>query len=105
MQKVVWPTTIVQVDSEMPLKLKNALSEIPVMIPGNASGSTNIRLNTSRTKNVRQCIADAGHELRTRARAVAVSPAWRQRMRAERTSESVRVALNHFSVKPEIGQL
>src|ERR1700704_3332613 len=105
MQKVVWPTTIVQVDSETPLKLKNALSEIPVMIPGNASGSTNIRLTTSRPKNVRRWIANAAHEPRTRARAVAVSPACRERLSDERTSESFQVALNPFSVKPEMGQL
>src|ERR1700687_4875487 len=105
MQKVVWPITIVQVDSEMPLKLKNALSEIPVMIPGNASGSTNIRLTTSRPKNVRRWIAKAAHEPRTRAGVVAVSRACSESPSDERTSWSFQVEPNHFSVRPGIGQL
>ena len=105
MQNVVWPTTIVQIERDTPLKLKNELSAIPVMIPGRASGSTNIRLTTSRPKNVSRWMANAAQEPRISASAVAVSPACSERSSADRTSGSFHVELNHLVVRPGMGQL
>src|SRR6266550_3283361 len=95
MQNVVWPTTIVQIESGMPLKLKNALRLIPVMIPGSASGRTNIRLTTSRPKKVSRWMAKAAHEPRISARTVAVSPACSESPSAARTSGSSHVEPKH----------
>src|SRR5690242_516739 len=105
MQKVVWPTTIVASDSEMLLKLKKALSAIPVMIPGSANGSTNRRLMTSRPKNLARWMANAAHEPRTSAIAVAARPACSDTTRAFRTFSSFQVDTNHFVVRPGIGQV
>src|SRR6266567_4973514 len=105
MQKVACPTMIVQIEKVMPLKLKAALSAIPVMIPGRASGNMKRRLTASRPKKAERWIANAAHEPRTNATAVATSPACTDRSRAERTLGSSQVAVNHFSVRPGIGQL
>src|SRR5258708_31844472 len=105
MQKVVWPTTMVQKESGKPPKLKNALSAMPVMIPGKANGSTKSRLMASRPKNVMRWIAKAAHEPRTKASAVAASPACTDRPNAVRISASFQDAVNHLSVRPGIGQL
>src|ERR1700737_826682 len=101
MQKVAWPTMIVQIENVMPPKLKKALSGSP----GRASGSMNRRLMASRPKNVVRWIAKAAHEPRRRARAVAASPACKESTNAERTSESFHVAVNHLKVRPAMGQL
>src|SRR5216683_137549 len=105
MQKVVCPITMVQIESEMPLKLKKEFSAIPVMIPGRASGSTKRKLTASLPKNVVRWMAKAAHDPRTSARAVAVSPAWTESLSDVRTSASFQVAVNHLSVRPGIGQL
>src|SRR5579872_7038848 len=105
MQKVVWPTTIVHSDSEMPPKLKNEFNASPVTIPGSASGSTNMRLTTSLPNHVIRLMANAAHEPRISARAVAVRPAWRESPSEERTSGSFQVEVNHLRVRPGMGQL
>ena len=104
MQKVVWPTTMVASDSVMLLKLKNVFSAMPVMMPGRARGRMKSRLTTSRPKNRVRWIANAALEPRTRAIAVARSPAWSDTNKADRTLSSLpRVALNHLSVRPRNG--
>src|ERR1700682_6396886 len=105
MQNVVWPITIVQIDSEMPLKLKNEFSAMPVMIPGSASGSTNMRLTTSRPKKVSRWMANAAHEPRNRDSGGAVNPACSDSISAEWMSGSFHVELNHLVVRPGMGQL
>src|SRR5215831_9390710 len=105
MQKVVWPTTMVASDSVMLLKLKNVFSAMPVMMPGRARGRMKSRLTTSRPKNRVRWIANAALEPRTRAIAVARSPAWSDTSKADRTFSSFQVALNHLSVSPGMGQL
>src|SRR3981081_1733584 len=105
MQKVACPITTVQIESEIPLKLKKELRAIPGMIPGRASGNMKRRLIASRPKNALRWIAKAAHEPRTSATAVAASPAWTERSSADRTSGSSHVAVNHLVVRPGIGQL
>src|SRR5713226_6484563 len=105
MQKVVWPITIVQIEREMPLKLKKEFSAMPVIIPGRASGSTKRKLTASFPKNVVRWMAKAAHDPRMSARAVAVSAAWIDSLSDVRTSASFQVAVNHLSVRPGIGQL
>src|SRR6185312_13757773 len=63
------------------------------------------RLTTSRPKNRVRWIANAALEPRTRAIAVARSPAWSDTSKADRTLSSFQVALNHLSVSPGMGQL
>ena len=41
MQKVAWPSTMVQVEKGMSITLKAERSEMPVMIPGSAIGNMN----------------------------------------------------------------
>src|SRR5260370_41548438 len=105
MQNVVWPTTMVQNESGKPPKLKNALSAMPVMIPGKANGSTKSRLMASRPKKVMRWMAKAAHEPRTKASAVAANPACTERPKAVRISASFQDAVNHFSVRPGMVQL
>ena len=85
MQKVVCPMTIVQSESEMPLKLKKAFSATAVMMPGRARGRTNSRLTVSRPKKVVRWIAKAAHEPSTSATPVAVRPASTDSSSASRT--------------------
>src|ERR1041385_5575380 len=105
MENVGWPTMIVNRDRKIPLKLKKALRETPVMIPGSASGSTNSRLTTSRPKNWERCTANAAHEPSTRAIAVAPSAAWTESQSEDLTFSSFQVAPNHLVVSPGMGQL
>src|ERR1700686_4915225 len=105
MQNVAWPMMIVKRERLTPPKLKNALSEIPVMIPGSASGSTNRRLTESRPKKDDRLIAKAAQDPRTSAMAVAGRPAWAESSNAVRTFGSFQVETNHLVVSPGIGQL
>ena len=98
--------TIVTIDSWMPLKEKNELSAIPVMIPGSASGSTRKNEIASRPKK-RKPMHRVGHR-RARApsrSAVAASPTLTDSMKAWRTCGSFQATENQCSVKLEIGQL
>src|ERR1700694_5841246 len=105
MQKVVWPTMIVNVDSVMLPKLKAVFRAMPVTIPGSASGRTNIRLTTSLPDHVLRWVDDGAHEASTRASAVAPSATCRDRPSERRMSGSFQVGANHLSVRPGIGQL
>src|SRR5580765_4156732 len=105
MQNVAWPTMIVIRDRKIPLKLKNALRETPVMMPGSASGRTNRRLTTSRPKNWVRCTANAAQEPSTRAMAVAPSAACTESHSDDRTLSSFHVDGNHLVVSPGMGQL
>ena len=51
MQNVAWAMISVRKPNGMPTWRKAALSEMPVTMPGNAIGSTIIRLNVLRPKN------------------------------------------------------
>src|SRR6266536_1508395 len=90
MQKVAWPTTIVHSDRLRPLKAKKALSAMPVMIPGSASGSTTTK---------------AAAEPSSMAIAVAANPALTESSSEARTSGFRQVSENHLSDNPGIGQL
>src|SRR5258708_12143445 len=103
MQKVVWPITIVQIEREMPLKLKKEFSAMPVMIPGRASGSTKRKLTASFPKKVVRWMAKAAHDPRMSARAGAVSAAWIESLSDGRTPASFQLAVNPLSVRPAIG--
>src|ERR1700730_5299665 len=105
MQNVGRQITMVQIESGMPLKMKNAFSAIPVMIPGKASGITNRKLTASFPKKVMRWMAKAAHDPRMSASTVAVSPACTESASEVRMSASFHVEVNHLSVKPGIGQL
>src|SRR5438445_12074197 len=75
------------------------------MIPGSASGRMKSRLTASRPKNAERWMANAAHEPRTSASAVATSPACTDSSSAERTLGSSHVAENQLKVRPGIGQL
>src|SRR3979490_2721953 len=105
MQKVVWPTTIVQIESSNLLKLKNERSAMPVMMPGSASGSTKRKLMASRPKNAVLKIPKAAQDPRMTASPVAASAVLTERSSAVRTSGSFQVEANHLVLNPEMGQL
>src|ERR1700674_670866 len=105
MQNVVWPTTIVQIDSSMALKSKKARRDIPVMMPGSASGRMNSKLIASRPKKAVRWMANAAHVPRTSAIAVAARAVLTESSSAVRTSGSFQVELNHLRLRLEIGQL
>src|SRR2546428_12203190 len=100
MQNVVCPTTIVQKESRTAPKLKNALSAIPVMIPGSASGSTNSRLMASRPKKGIRRMANAAQEPSTRESAVAGSPGCTESPGAVRISGAFQVAVDQLNGRP-----
>ena len=52
MQKVVWPMMIVQIDSSTWANVNDERSEMPVMMPGSASGRISRKLIASRPKNL-----------------------------------------------------
>ena len=97
--------TIVHSENVTWLKAKNELSDIPVMMPGRARGSTKTKEMASRPKNWKRWIAKAAIDPRTRAAVVAIRPASTDSSKARRTSGSSQVWPNHFSVTPGIGQL
>src|ERR1700694_317152 len=105
MQKVVCPTTIVQMDSSYALKLKKARSAIPVMIPGSARGRTNRKLIASRPKNAKRWIANAAQVPSTSASAVAARAVLTDSTSAVRTSGSLQVELNHFVLRFDMGHV
>src|SRR5215470_1144453 len=108
MQNVAWPITIVHSDGVMwwtGLLLKNELSAIPVTTPGNAIGRTSRNVIASRPKNLnRLTTAAAAVPSRTAIR-VATAAALSERTSASRASWLCHAALNHFVLKPAIGQL
>src|SRR6266496_5616407 len=105
MQNVAWPTTIVHSDKLRPLKAKKALSDMPVMIPGSASGSTTRNDTASRPKKRKRCTAKAAAEPSSTAMPVAASPALTDSSSELRTSGLRQVSRNHLSDRPGIGQL
>src|SRR5207237_10830883 len=79
MQKVPWPTTIVQsekvVNGQRAQKVKNELSAIPVMIPGSAIGRTSRNETASRPEKRKRWAAKAAALLRRSAMIVAAGAA------------------------------
>src|SRR5213083_806387 len=108
MQKVEWPMTIVHRDGLRPwigLLLKKELSAIPVTTPGSAMGRTSRKVMASRPKKRKRLTAVAAAVPRTSAIAVASPAAFRERTSAVRASPLCQAMLNHFVLKPAIGQL
>src|SRR5438105_7533548 len=109
MQKVAWPTTIVQsekvVNGQRAQKVKNELSAIPVMIPGSAIGRTSRNETASRPKKRKRWTAKAAALPRRSAMIVAAVAALIESTKAARASVLCHVDANHFVERPEIGQL
>src|SRR5437588_5828962 len=104
MQKVAWPMTIVQSESEMWPVTKKEFSAIPVMIPGSAIGSTTRNETTSRPKKRKRLTAKAAADPSASAIAVATSPARTESHNAERISELRHAIPNHLVENWVIGQ-
>src|SRR5689334_6097967 len=108
MQKVAWPITIVQRDGLMGctgLLLKNELRAMPVTTPGSAIGRTSRNVIASRPKNANRLTTDAAAVPSTSAITVATPAAFSERTSASRASWLCQTAVNHFVLKPAIGQL
>src|SRR5438876_3575231 len=105
MQNVAWPTMIVVSEKPTPLKLMNEFSAMPVMIPGNAIGSTSKNEIASRPKKRKRCTAKAAIDPSVIAIAVAISPARTDSQKACRISALCQVEENHFVESPSSGQL
>src|SRR5256885_9970571 len=103
MQNVAWPMMIVQIDRSTLLKLKNERSAIPVMMPGRARGRMNIRLTASRPKKAARWMANAAHDPRISAIAVAPNPVCTESSSAVWTLGSSHVGEIHFRLSPEMG--
>jgi hypothetical protein len=104
MQKVAWPTMMVQRPKLNFQKLKNEFSAIPVMMPGSARGRTKRNEIASRPKKRNRCTANAAAEPRRMATIVAPAAAFSDRRSACCISPSWMVGLNHFVVQSVIGQ-
>src|SRR5919201_4233277 len=105
MQKVAWPTTIVQSEKFTPRTVKNEFSAIPVMIPGSAIGSTRTNDTASRPKKRKRWTAKAAALPRTTAIDVAATAALSESSKAPRASSLCHAVENHLVENPEIGQL
>src|SRR5689334_20352901 len=105
MQKVACPMTIVSSDKLTPLKLKNELSAIPVMIPGSASGRMRTNDTTSRPKNRKRCTANAAIEPSTIAITLEIRPARTDSHSDWRIASLLNVCENHLVERPCNGQL
>src|SRR5438132_11828711 len=108
MQNVAWPITIVQSDGVRwwtGLFEKNEFRAMPVTTPGNAIGRTRRNVTASRPKKRKRLTALAAAVPRTSANAVARPPAFSEIFSPSRASGLFQAALNHFVLKPAIGQL
>src|SRR5215213_8376199 len=104
MQNVAWPATIVQRPKFVFQNEKYEFSAIPVMIPGRASGSTKTNEIASRPKNRERWTAKAAAVPRTTAVAVAIAPAFSDRIRASCIASSWTAGPNHLVLQSVIGQ-
>src|SRR5687767_1537505 len=104
MQKVAWPSTIVQKENGMSISEKAERSEMPVMMPGSAMGRTTSSEIVSRPKNFVPDTAAAQSVPRTSAIAVEMAATWTESVKACQTSERFQVTSNHLSVRPGGGQ-
>ena len=78
---------------------------MPVTTPGSAIGRTSRKVTASRPKNLKRLTAAAAAVPRTIATVVASIAAFSDRISASRASWSCHAELNHFVLKPAIGQL
>src|SRR3954468_16653467 len=108
MQNVAWPITIVISPGSKwwtGLLPKNELSAMPVTTPGSAMGRTSRNVIASRPKNRNRATAVAAAVPSRSATDVARTAAFSERTSASRASWSCQAELNHFVLKPAIGQL
>src|ERR671934_2070154 len=105
MQNVAWPITIVQSDGWIELNEKNELSAIPVTTPGSAIGKTSRKVTAFLPKKRNRETAAAAAVPSKSATPVAAPAALSERTSASRASGLSHAAVNHFVLKPAIGQL
>ena len=85
--------------------MKNEFRAIPVMIPGSAIGRTNTNETASCPKNAMTGQREGRQRAEGERDGCCRRPALTESQSASRTSSSCHAAVNHFVVKPGIGQL
>src|ERR1700686_3540701 len=105
MQNVACPMMIVISENGTPENVMNELSAMPVMIPGSASGRTNMNEIASLPKKRKRCTANAPIDPSRIAIPVAKKPARIDSHSAWRISTLCQVEANHFVERPGRGQL
>src|SRR6185503_2798820 len=101
MQNVAWPSTMVQIEKSIPMMSKAERSEMPVMMPGSAIGSTNSSEIVSRPKNLARDRAAAASVPKMRARTVAMAATLSESQSGGQMSgRSNHATANHLVVSP-----
>src|SRR5262245_5306107 len=100
MQKVAWPSTMVQNENSRSMMLKADLSAMPVMMPGNAIGSTNRSEIASRPKKRARASAAAAQVPSSSANTVATAATLSDKVSAAQISGRAAAMANHRVVRP-----
>ena len=100
MQKVAWPSTIVQNEKGMSARSKAERSEMPVMMPGSAIGRMSSSEIASRPKNRARDSAAAASVPRTSATSVESGGDRDDRPSASQTSCRSQATANHSACSP-----
>src|ERR1700755_3054435 len=100
MQKVAWPSPIVQVENGISIRRKAERRGMPVMIPGSAIGRMTSSEIVSRPKNLVRLTAAAQKVQRTMAISVEIPATLTDSVSASQTSGRFQVAANHCVVRP-----
>src|SRR5688500_14414743 len=98
MQKVACPSTIVQNEKSMSMRLKAERSDMPAMMPGSAIGRMNRSEMASRPKNSARAKAAAAQVPRTKASHVAKAAARSDSDSAFQLTVLSHTTVNHFNV-------
>src|SRR3954447_3851776 len=105
MQKFAWPTmTVKRLSGTSRTWVKVLLIATPVTIPGRAIGRITRKLIVSRPKKRWRATASEASVPRTRAMAVANTPAFSEVKKASRAASFLNAWLNQWVVQPGGGQ-
>src|SRR6201999_2195084 len=104
MQKVAWPSTMVQKLNGTPPRAKAARSEMPVTMPGKAIGSRISRVTDSLPKKRKRYIAAAAQVPRISAIDIENRATRTDSQSASQKSSRPRVTANHCVVRPGGGK-
>src|SRR6218665_304981 len=100
MQKVAWPSTIVQNENGISIRLNADRNEMPVMMPGSAIGRITSSDIVSRPKNFEPDTAAAQSVPSTSAMSVEIDATCTDSVSACQTSGRFQVTSNHLRVSP-----
>ena len=98
MQKVAWPSTIVQNEKGMSMSSKAERSEMPVMMPGSAIGRMRSSEIASRPKKRERATAAAASVPSTSATSVEIAATGSDSDSARQMSSRSQATANHWSV-------